>query len=182
MQRKAAKGLWAGGARPLGYLIDRDLDKLVPDPVEMAIVRRVFDLYTKDRLGTQATPQCGRRYVGTAAHGRYKTYRYYTCWSRARYGTTAGCDIHRFDADEIEAAIGTALLDFYTASNGEVIATAVADFQAQHAAASHDAQAQLTAVTRELREATAAIDRYLTAFEKGTLDDEDPNVQRGSPT
>ncbi|WP_165949659.1 zinc ribbon domain-containing protein [Micromonospora sp. KC207] len=37
-------------------------------------------------------PQCGHRYVGTAAHGRYKTYRYYTCWSRARYGTKTGCD------------------------------------------------------------------------------------------
>ena len=264
MERKAAKGLWTGGARPLGYLIDRTLDKLVPDPVEEVTVRRIFNLYTHDRLGTQAIatllnregvrtrkgkpwsqhtvtvvltnriylgekrfrdilvenaheaiinveqfdlaqrilgkrsveigqraanpsdytltglircPQCGRRYVGTAAHGRYKTYRYYTCWSRARYGTKAGCDVHRFPADEIETAIGTALLNFYTISNGEVIAKAVADFQAQHAAASHDLRAQLTTVTRELREASAAIDRYLTAFEKGTLDDDDPDVR-----
>ena len=45
-------------------------------------------------------PQCGRGYIGTAATGRSKTYRYYTCWSRARYGNKAGCDIHRFNADD----------------------------------------------------------------------------------
>ena len=122
-------------------------------------------------------PQCGRRYVGTAAHGRYKVYRYYTCWSRVRYGTKAGCDVHRFHADEIETAIGTALLNFYTLSNGAVIAKAVADFQDAHAASSHDLRTQVGTVTRELREATTAIDRYLTAFEKGTLDDDDPDVR-----
>jgi site-specific DNA recombinase len=264
MERKAAKGLWTGGARPMGYLIDRTLDKLVPDPAEEAIVRRIFDLYTADRLGTQAIasllnseglrtrkgkpwsqhtvelivtnrvylgekrfrdivvqdahqaiisaeqfdlaqrilgkrsaeigqraanpsdytltglircPQCGRGYIGTAARGRYRVYRYYTCWSRARYGTKAGCDVHRFHADEIETAISTALLNFYTTNNSHVIATAVAEFQAQHAASTHELRAQLTAVTREQREATAAIDRYLTAFEKGTLDDDDPDVR-----
>ncbi|MFD0747460.1 recombinase family protein [Phytohabitans flavus] len=264
MERKAAKGLWTGGARPIGYMIDRALDKLVPDPAEQATVQRIFDLYTKDRLGTQTIasllnneglrtrknkpwsqhtveliltnrvylgekrfrdivvkdahqaivtaeqfnlaerilgkrsaeighraanpsaymltglircPQCGRGYVGTAAHGRYRVYRYYTCWSRARYGTKAGCDIHRFHADEIEAAISAALLDFYTTSNSDVIAKAVAEFQAQHAASTHELSAQLAAVTRELREAAAAVDRYLTAFEKGTLDDDDPDVR-----
>jgi site-specific DNA recombinase len=198
MERKAAKGLWTGGARPLGYSIDRTLDKLVPNPSEAATVRTIFDLYTADRLGTQTIatklndqglrtrlgkpwsqhtvemiitnriylgektfrdivvpdahaaiispgqfdlaqrilgrrsaqigqraanpseytltglircPQCGRGYIGTAATGRSKTYRYYTCWSRARYGNKAGCDIHRLNADDLEAAIGEALLE-----------------------------------------------------------------------
>jgi site-specific DNA recombinase len=263
MERKAAKGLWTGGARPLGYLIDRTLDNLVPEPTEAATVRRIFDLYTKDRLGTQAIatrlnseglrtrvgkpwsqhtveiiltnriylgekrfrdiivpnahepnitaaqfdlaqrilgkrsaeigqraanpsdysltglircPQCGRRYVGTAAHGRYKTYRYYTCWSRVRYGTKAGCDIHRLNADDLEKAISAALLDFYT-TGGDLIAEAVTQFQASHAASSVAIRAQLATVNRELKEATAAIDRYLIAFEKGTLDDDDPDVR-----
>jgi site-specific DNA recombinase len=30
MERKAAKGLWTGGARPLGYTIDRTVDKPPP--------------------------------------------------------------------------------------------------------------------------------------------------------
>ncbi|MGE5830408.1 MAG: recombinase family protein [Micromonosporaceae bacterium] len=166
MERKAAKGLWTGGARPFGYRIDRDADRLAPDPVEAGTVQRIFDLYTRDRRGTNAIagilnreglrtrtgrpwsqhtitvlltnriylgekhfrdlavpnahpaiievgqfelaqailgkrsaqtgqraanpseymltglircPQCGRGYVGTAAHGRTNSYRYYTC-------------------------------------------------------------------------------------------------------
>jgi site-specific DNA recombinase len=263
MERKAAKGLWTGGARPLGYLIDRKLDKLVPEPAEAATVHTIFDLYTNDRLGTQAIatrlndqglktrvgkswsqhtveiiltnriylgekrfrdivvtdahepiinagqfdlaqrilgkrsaeigqraanpsdyiltglircPQCGRRYVGTAAQGRYKVYRYYTCWSRVRYGTKAGCDIHRLNADDLETAMSTALLDFYTTS-GDLIAEAVAEFQASHTAASAAHRDQLAMVNRDLKEASAAIDRYLIAFEKGGLDDDDPDIR-----
>ena len=52
MATKAAKGLWTGGARPFGYQVDRILDKLIPEPDEQAIVKRIFDLYTRDRLGT----------------------------------------------------------------------------------------------------------------------------------
>jgi len=121
-------------------------------------------------------PQCGRGYVGTAAHGRTNSYRYYTCWSRVRYGTGAGCDIHRFNADTIETAITTALLAFYT-DQGDLIAKAVAEFQAQHAADSSRLRDELAAVTRELKDTSAAIDRYLIAFEKGTLDDEDTHVR-----
>jgi site-specific DNA recombinase len=263
MERKAAKGLWTGGARPFGYRVDRDADRLVPDPVEAGTVKRIFDLYTRDRRGTKAIatllnedglriragkpwsphtveivvtnriylgekrfrdiavpdahvaiidveqfelaqrilgkrstqigqraanpseymltglircPQCGRGYVGTAAHGRTASYRYYTCWSRVRYGTKAGCDIHRFNADTLETAITAALLDFYT-HRGDLIDQAVAEFQAGHAADSSRLRDELAAVARELKDTSAAIDRYLIAFEKGTLDDEDTHVR-----
>jgi hypothetical protein len=56
-----------------------------------------------------------------------------SCWSRVRYGTNAGCDIHRFNADHIEAAITGALLDFYT-HRSDLIEQAVAEFQHQHTA------------------------------------------------
>ena len=263
MERKAAKGLWTGGARPLGYIIDRTLDKLVPEPAEAATVATIFNLYTKDRLGTQAIatrlnnqglrtrigrpwsqhtveliitnrnylgekrfrdiivpdahqplitadqfdlaqrilnkrateigqraanpseytltgkircPRCGRGYVGTAAHGRYKTYRYYTCWSRARYGTKAGCDIHRLNADDLETAIGTALLDFFT-TGADLITASVTRFQQLHTASAAGHRELLATVNRELRDASTATDRYLTAFEKGTLDNDDPDIR-----
>ncbi|MFD2768213.1 recombinase family protein [Micromonospora eburnea] len=186
MEKKAEKGLWNGGARPLGYLVDKKTHKLVVNEAEAATVRLIFDSYTRDRLGTKSIatmlndrglrtrmgkswsphtieliitnrvylgekhfrdiavtdahpaiitteqfdlaqrilakrsadigrraanssdyeltgkircPQCGRRYIGTAAHGRNHRYRYYICWSRARYGTNAECDNHRFNAD-----------------------------------------------------------------------------------
>ncbi|TQS45328.1 recombinase family protein [Cryptosporangium phraense] len=163
MKRKAAKGLWTGGGRPFGYRVDRDADRLTPVPAEAALVQRIFDLYTRERLGTKAIAtrlnndglrtragkawsahtiellltnriylgeknfrditvpgahpltgllrcrQCGRGYIGTSARGRSATYRYYTCWSRARYGTHAGCDVHRYYADELDTAVMNAL-------------------------------------------------------------------------
>jgi site-specific DNA recombinase len=54
MERKAAKGLWTGGTRPYGYQVDKQLDRMVPDPGEAATVQQIFDLYTSRRLGTQA--------------------------------------------------------------------------------------------------------------------------------
>jgi site-specific DNA recombinase len=36
--------------------------------------------------GKITCPACNRRYLGTNAHGRSRTYRYYTCFTRNRYG------------------------------------------------------------------------------------------------
>jgi site-specific DNA recombinase len=121
-------------------------------------------------------PQCGRGYIGTAATGRSKTYRYYTCWSRARYGNKAGCDTHRFNADDLEAAIGDALLDFYTTGH-QLITDAIARFQQTHASSTAAKREQLATVKKEIRDNAAAVDRYLTAFEKGTLDDDAPEIR-----
>lgn len=46
--------------------------------------------YLLTGLITCPDPDCGRRYIGTAARGRSRTYRYYTCFSRNRYGAS-GC-------------------------------------------------------------------------------------------
>lgn len=52
MERKAAKGLWKGGRRPFGYNPDQAAHKLVPHPHESTVVRLIFQLYTRDRLGS----------------------------------------------------------------------------------------------------------------------------------
>ncbi|CAO5151308.1 site-specific DNA recombinase [Frankia sp. AiPs1] len=54
MERKAAKGLWMGGNRPFGYQVDRAHWKLLVDEKEAAVVRLIFNLYVRDRLGTRA--------------------------------------------------------------------------------------------------------------------------------
>ena len=47
-RRKAREGYWTGGRAPLGYkVVDR---RLGIDPEEAKLVRRIFSLYTKDRL------------------------------------------------------------------------------------------------------------------------------------
>jgi site-specific DNA recombinase len=263
MERKAAKGLWNGGTRPYGYVVDKAAHRFVIDQAEAATVRNIFDSYTVRRMGMQSIathlndqglrtrqgkpwsqrsvevvitnrvyigetrfrditaidahdpiitndqfdlaqrildrrsedigqraanpssytltgkircPECGRKYIGTVAHGRYSRYRYYVCWTRDRYGTKAGCGVHRFNADHLEAAIGESLLDFYS-NHQDVIIQAATAAQADHAKATRGHQDQLAAVDRELKEAHAATDRYLMAFERGTLDDQDEAIQ-----
>ena len=195
MERKAAAGKWKGGRRPFGYRADAATSTLVPDPGEAAVVRLIFDLYTRrparrphhseplnDRghrtttgghwsahqvlrvlsnriylgelsfRGITATgchppvieqttfdeaqrilaargedhakraasgsdylltglircPACGSAMLGTRAHGKTSVYRYYSCYRRTRYDTTA-CGGQRVDADAIEHAVTGAL-------------------------------------------------------------------------
>lgn len=54
MERKAAAGKWKGGRRPYGYQVNTATSTLIPDPAEAAVVRLIFDLYTRDRLAPAA--------------------------------------------------------------------------------------------------------------------------------
>src|SRR4030095_13522525 len=53
--------------------------------------KRMATTATSDFLlaGLIVCTRCGKRYVGNAAHGKTRRYRYYTCFSRLRYGTRA---------------------------------------------------------------------------------------------
>lgn len=55
MRQIAEKGKWTGGRAPYGYKLERRTDAPVPlaiDPAEAALIRRVFDLYLDENLGT----------------------------------------------------------------------------------------------------------------------------------
>jgi len=106
----------------------------------------------------------GKRYVGTAVHGN----RYYTCYTRRKYGTDH-CPAERLPADQLETKTIDALLD--TLARTDLIDAALAAHTArrdQHRAARAE---ELAAVEAELDKTNAAIDRYLTAFENGSLDE-----------
>jgi site-specific DNA recombinase len=109
--------------------------------------------------------------LGTRAHGKTRTYRYYTCYRRTRYDSTA-CGGQRVDADAIEAAVIGALAGFYRHQH-HLIAAAISAARASCAAAHDGRRAEIAATDRELARTGAAIDRYLAAFENGTLDPED---------
>jgi len=49
------KGKWIGGRPPLGYNIDKDKHKLVINPKEAELVRKIFDTYIEKRSLTSAT-------------------------------------------------------------------------------------------------------------------------------
>jgi site-specific DNA recombinase len=109
---------------------------------------------------------CGHRFLGTAAHGRSQRYRYYTCYKRHRYGLK-GCASPRVDAGELDRAVLAALAT--TFENQRVLDDAITEFLARADAARPQHQEELNAVLAEVRRTEAAIDRYLQAFESGTM-------------
>jgi len=54
IERRAKEGRWYAGRPPFGYLFSDEQRMLVADPVKAPVVRRIFDLYSRDRLGTVA--------------------------------------------------------------------------------------------------------------------------------
>ncbi len=126
-----------------------------------------FDYLLAGRL---RCPRCNRSMVGTRANGRTRSYRYYTCWTRSRY-TTAKCDQPRMDADAVDRAVLDALVSFYSTQRG-LIQDAVGLARGRHQAKHGDRRAELAAVDAELSKCAQSIDRYLAAFERGSLDGE----------
>lgn len=119
--------------------------------------------------GLITCPDCGNKYVGTSATGRTRRYRYYTCFSRTRYGT-AGCTAARLPADEIDTAVLQALHDFYTHAD-TLLTDAITRAQHHHHTTHTDRHAEHQALTNHIKAKEAAIERYHTAFENGTMDD-----------
>ncbi|MGH8882791.1 MAG: zinc ribbon domain-containing protein, partial [Stackebrandtia sp.] len=120
--------------------------------------------------GRLRCPKCGKTMLGTRATGRNRTYRYYTCWSRNRYNT-GKCDFDRLDADAVDEAVVQALADFYRMHH-RLIANTVGAARNRHRAKHGDRRAELDALDSQLTQTNQAIDRYLSAFESGKLDED----------
>lgn len=56
--------------------------------------------------------ECQRRYVGTTANGAGGRYRYYTCYSRARYGP-CHCKGLRLRADLVEPSVVASMVQTF---------------------------------------------------------------------
>jgi site-specific DNA recombinase len=119
--------------------------------------------------GLITCPACGHSYVGTSATGRTRTYRYYTCFSRARYGPH-GCPAPRLPADETDAAVLQALCDFYAHSTS-LIQDAVTRARQRNRDGHAGQRAEHAAILGQIKQKKVAIDRYHAAFENGTMDD-----------
>jgi site-specific DNA recombinase len=119
--------------------------------------------------GLITCPACWHSYVGTSATGRTRTYRYYTCFSRARYGPH-GCPAPRLPADGTDAAVLQALCDFYAHSTS-LIQDAVTRAQQRHRDGHASKRAEHAAILAQIKHSEAAVERYHAAFENGTMDD-----------
>ncbi|WP_084556738.1 recombinase family protein [Hamadaea tsunoensis] len=118
--------------------------------------------------GLITCPECGHGYVGTSATGKLRRYRYYTCFSRARYGT-AGCTASRIDADLLEQAVNRALLDLL--ADTDLIIDVVEAEWAVRAQDTAKQREELAGISGQIAAAETAVDRYLAAFETGALDE-----------
>ena len=116
--------------------------------------------------GLVVCTKCGKHFVGTSAVGNRYRYRYYTCFSRQRYGTKY-CDAERLPADELDAAVLDATFSTYERTDLFDKAVRAARRQAKAQQANH-AQ-ELAFIDAEAAKAEDAIERYLGAFEAGTL-------------
>jgi site-specific DNA recombinase len=113
--------------------------------------------------------KCGHGFIGTGAHGRGGTYRYYTCFARQRHGT-ARCDQDRIPADSVEEAILSVTFDALSDPSffQEVAALARREWEQAHPGRERD----LRRLAQAIDQKRASIDRYLTAFESGKLPEE----------
>ncbi|MDA8313180.1 MAG: recombinase family protein [Actinomycetota bacterium] len=113
--RAAQPGLRRQGLLPRRALHDGPHPHLVDDKLferVQALLSERGENYSKRASATSpfllaglvVCARCGKHFVGTSAVGNRYRYRYYTCFSRQRYGTKF-CDAERLPAEELDAAI-----------------------------------------------------------------------------
>ena len=102
----------------------------------------------------------------TNAYGRSRTYRYYTCWTRNRYGVDH-CDAPRL-ADALDAKVLEAIQDFYTNRLDEALDAIIASRSAHHQARA-GYKTELAAVETQLAAKEEVVDRYLTEYEDNRI-------------
>jgi len=154
------------------------------DPATFQAAQRLLEERGEDRrtraanaseyllAGKILCDHCGLHYVGNAVNGNRYRYRYYTCFSLQRYGKQA-CPSERLPADQLDETILAALLD--TFARTDLAEQATRAIRSQAADARDRAEGELAAVRTEIDQTEAAIERYLGAFEAGTL----PEAQCG---
>jgi site-specific DNA recombinase len=162
------RGAWHPGQHP--PIVD-------PELFERAQALRVGRATTPARRRTNASPfllsglrlvcdRCGGPLVGTAAHNRSRRYNYYTCATRSRHGTRA-CDQDRLRRDELEAAVLGQLAEVYASS--DVLRRAVDAADRQWRAEEGERRGRLAALAVERVDLEHRLQRYLVAFEEGSL-------------
>ena|SRR5680860_573373 len=151
---------------------DAILDPAVFDQAQQILDERVGDrpqlMSKSDYLlsGLTRCTSCQGAYVGISANGRLGRYRYYACRSRQAKGKRA-CPAERVRADALERAVIDALLDAYNDIDlfQHTISEAVAELDNDLP----DLAEELVSVEAQIRDKTAALDRYLRAFEAGDM-------------
>lgn len=116
--------------------------------------------------GSLLCARCSRRFTGTIATGKGGRYRYYTCASRVQYGT-GRCDQPRLRADILEGLVIEHLLR--SLRDGKVLSRSIDKSAKGFDRVRPRLQEELGAVRMKLKESRTAMDKYLRAFETGSM-------------
>ncbi len=118
--------------------------------------------------GLTRCTSCGGAFIGAGARGRSDYYRYYTCRSRQTKGARA-CTAQRLPAEDLEDRVIAALLATYDNLDlfQHAVNAAIEDAEQERPGL----EEELAGTDTQIRDTTAALDRYLRAFEAGTMPD-----------
>jgi site-specific DNA recombinase len=145
-------------------VFDRTQQILAERGEDMATRRSHRSLYLLS--GRLRCVRCGRSFVGVTANGNGGAYRYYACSSLIKYGKK-GCDQERLPAADVERDVIGHILTHL--ANKNFLTDALDEAQTVLDSERPDRQLELAAIDLEFRKAQATIDRYLRAFEAGSI-------------
>ncbi|MGH2749735.1 MAG: recombinase family protein [Actinomycetota bacterium] len=117
--------------------------------------------------GLLVCAKCEKHFVGTTANGNGGIYRYYTCYSRQRYGPNA-CDQERLPADQLEVTLIQHIVR--NLRDNSVLDAAIDKALATDEGKAPSYEREMSALEAETRDVHKRIDRYLQAFESGAID------------
>lgn len=150
-------------------IIDQDLF----DAAQKLLEKRSTDISTRASnrstfllSGIVRCMNCNRHLTGTTAHGRSRAYTYYSCAGRQRYGKTE-CTTERIPAPALEDAVITQLLDIF--ENSTLIEEATNHVQETTERNRQQLTDELSTIEAEQAKLSAALEKYLQAFENGDL-------------
>jgi site-specific DNA recombinase len=137
-------------------------------------LRERGEIAANRRTNTSAYPlagilvcqKCGSRFVGTGANGNGGNYRYYICCNRQSFGT-GNCDQDRIPAEKVEDAVLQRIRS--TLEDGKVLRNALQLFEESWSQDDPARTKEANRIDKEITKTKSAIDRYLLAFEEGTM-------------
>lgn len=106
--------------------------------------------------------------MGTTATGGSRTYRYYVCHTRNRYGTIC-CDAPRIDAGALDDRVLAAMSDFYQTRTA-LITEAITATHETYRVTRRAVESELRAISSRTAQKNTAADRYFTDYENGKID------------
>jgi site-specific DNA recombinase len=118
--------------------------------------------------GLMRCTMCGASMIGEKATGRNNSeYRYYVCSSRKRTAGTS-CASRRINADRLEHTVLSSVVSVYRDSG--LFAQAAQRALQQREVDLPAQRAQATRIEKDLAQVRSSLDRYLAAFEAGTME------------